>query len=215
MDTCYCKINSLWKRDLKGKVLQGEFSLPEFEYLQDNEWIWTEKIDGTNIRLIWDGTTVTFGGRTDNAQIPAKLVSHLREHWGDPELWDAAFPNASPDAPVAVYGEGYGAGIQKAGILYRADQGFIAFDVRVGPWWLSREGLQDVAGKIHCGVVPVVMRGDTNDAEVWVAEPHAIEGVEFSAPLPEKVEGLVGVPAVPLFARNGDRIIVKIKRADL
>jgi hypothetical protein len=32
----------------------GDFACPEFELLQDYEWDWYEKVDGTNIRVIWD-----------------------------------------------------------------------------------------------------------------------------------------------------------------
>jgi hypothetical protein len=42
--------------------------------------------------------------------------------------------------------------------------------------------------------------------------PAAISGID--SPIFE-AEGLVGSPAVPLFARNGARIIVKLKGCDL
>ena len=46
----YPKIQSIFKRDENThKFIDGVFSLPEFEYLKDNLWIWTEKIDGRNI----------------------------------------------------------------------------------------------------------------------------------------------------------------------
>ena len=37
-----------------------------------------------------------------------------------------------PDGAAVLYGEGYGAKIQKGGGNYRADQDFVLFDVRVG-----------------------------------------------------------------------------------
>lgn len=50
----YHKINSIYKRDEKTKEFTNEFSLPEFEYLKHNLWEFTEKIDGTNVRIIWE-----------------------------------------------------------------------------------------------------------------------------------------------------------------
>lgn len=51
----YPKIPSVFVRDEKThKFIDGQFRCPEFEYLQDNLWLWTEKVDGTNIRVIWD-----------------------------------------------------------------------------------------------------------------------------------------------------------------
>ena len=45
-------------------------------------WEWTEKVDGTNIRLIWDGHNVSFAGRTDKAQIPDHLLEKLEQLFG-------------------------------------------------------------------------------------------------------------------------------------
>ncbi|MCP4215045.1 MAG: RNA ligase family protein, partial [bacterium] len=70
----YHKIQTVFKRDPENRhktLLEGEFSIPEFEYLQDNDWIFTEKVDGTNIRVMFDGEKITFGGKTERAQIPA------------------------------------------------------------------------------------------------------------------------------------------------
>ena len=48
----YHKIQSIYKRDEKTrKFIEGQWSLPEFEYLQNNRWLWTDKVDGTNIRV--------------------------------------------------------------------------------------------------------------------------------------------------------------------
>ena len=52
----YHKIYTIFKRNPKTKyktLLEGKYSLPEFEYLKDCIWVFTEKIDGTNIRVIW------------------------------------------------------------------------------------------------------------------------------------------------------------------
>lgn len=77
----YHKINSPFKRDDRGKFIIGDWAQSEFEYLQDNLWSWTEKIDGTNIRVMWDGQSIRFGGKTDNAQIPVKLLTNLSDHF--------------------------------------------------------------------------------------------------------------------------------------
>jgi len=48
----YPKINTIWKRDEsnKFKIIEGDFSKQEFANIKN--WQITEKIDGTNIRLI-------------------------------------------------------------------------------------------------------------------------------------------------------------------
>lgn len=49
----YQKIQTIYKRDENKKVILGNFSRPEFEYLQNVNWRYTEKVDGTNIRIIF------------------------------------------------------------------------------------------------------------------------------------------------------------------
>jgi len=189
---------------LKNKFDQDAWAKPEFEYLCDKPWMFTEKINGTNIRIHWDGHKAALGGRTDNAQLPAKLVEMLNDSFPE-ELFEQAFG----ESEATLYGEGFGAGIQKGGV-YRQDQGFALFDVRVGDWWLKREDVEDVASKLGAEIVPVVAQVTLN---------HMIHVVRCGA-LPSsawgnaKPEGVVGTPVVPLFNRAGERIIVKIKYKD-
>lgn len=198
----YVKINTVWKRDERGRVIEGDYAIPEFDYLKDCEWAWTEKVDGTNIRVGWDFGVVEFGGRTDNAQIPSHLVNALREMF-PAEKFAAAF-----DGGVTLYGEGYGAKIQKGGGNYRQDQSFVLFDVQVGQWWLRRADVEDVARKLNIDVVPFIGYGPLSWGIETVQRGLESRWGEFPA------EGLVGRPAVELFDRKGDRILTKIKARD-
>lgn len=91
----YHKIHTLFKRDLKTKrIIPGRYSLPEFEFLKDNWWVFTEKVDGTNIRIMWDGTNITFGGKTDDAQIPTNLLSKLQELFHNKEIGEGTLTDA-------------------------------------------------------------------------------------------------------------------------
>ena len=56
----YHKIQTAFLRNPEDNfktLLCGEWALPEFKLLKDIEWIWTEKIDGTNIRIMFNGET--------------------------------------------------------------------------------------------------------------------------------------------------------------
>lgn len=200
----YTKIQTLWKRDDRGVVVIGDYSLPELEYLAGNFWTWTEKIDGTNIRLHWNGAEVTIGGRTDNAQVPARLVANLAPLI-DPGLWKSVFPDADD---VTVYGEGYGAKIQSGG-MYRPDQALIVFDVLVGPWWLRPADVADVACRLGLDVVPALTPMSLTLAWTSLCAGH------FDSAWPgARIEGYVGRPAVELFSRKGERLLVKMKVRD-
>ena len=200
----YTKIHTAFKRDERNVIIPGDWSLPEFRYLSGKDWAWTEKVDGTNIRLHWNGSEVTVGGRTDNAQVPATLVANLAPVL-DPILWKSAFPDADD---VTVYGEGYGPKIQSGG-MYRKDQALIVFDVLVGRWWLTDENVADVAAKLGLEVVPQV--GAFTLEQAW----GAVAGGQITSRWDgARIEGLVGRPAVDLFNRKGERIIVKMKVKD-
>ena len=68
----YPKIETAFERDDATFKVNPD-NLRNSVYSIIREWQWTEKIDGTNIRCIWDAAAgkLTFGGRTDNASIPA------------------------------------------------------------------------------------------------------------------------------------------------
>jgi len=201
----YHKIQTIYKRDPATKhktLLLGEFSVPEFGYLQDNEWVFTEKIDGTNIRVMVQDGRVEFGGKTDQAQIPARLEGHLRETF-DAETLVRMFADGT-----CLYGEGCGAGIQKGGGNYYQDQRFVLFDVKVGEWWLKREAVEDIAAELGIPAVPVIGRGTLGDLVEMCQNGFTSQWGEFPA------EGIVARPAVDLRTRGGQRIITKLKRKD-
>ncbi|NIN67528.1 MAG: hypothetical protein GTO63_23060, partial [Anaerolineae bacterium] len=54
MSHSYPKMLNLFKFHEPTKGRTTEFSCPEFKYLQYTDWVLTEKIDGTNVRVIFD-----------------------------------------------------------------------------------------------------------------------------------------------------------------
>jgi hypothetical protein len=206
----YHKIQTVYKRDQENNnktLLEGQFSLPEFEYLQHNEWVFTEKVDGTNIRISQEepGGKLRFKGRSDNSSIPATLVEHLNDTFLPMQ---ALFASVFPGAQVCLYGEGYGPKIQKGGGNYRKDASFVLFDVNIGGWWLQRQDVVDIAHKLAVKVVPVLGRGS-----LLSMVEHARAGItstwgDFQA------EGYVARPATEMCTRNGHRMITKIKCKD-
>lgn len=110
----YPKIETVFERSVDGskKLIEGKFRNETVHFLSDNPWVFTEKIDGTNIRIYWDGHKVTFGGRTDRANIPTDLVNYLNETFDTLEA-EELFEQKFGDAEVILFGEGYGPKIQK------------------------------------------------------------------------------------------------------
>lgn len=101
----YHKIETLFERDEKTKkLIEGKFRNETVEFLKDNIWEFTEKIDGTNIRIYWDGHKVSFYGRTEKAQIPQLLVNRLIELFGG-ETNEQLFEQKFGDQEVMLIGE--------------------------------------------------------------------------------------------------------------
>ena len=146
----YPKIETLYERDDKTHKLKPELILKNPVYGIIKTWQFTEKIDGTNIRCTWKDNTLTYGGRTDNAQMHTDLYKHLQVTI-TPDKMKAAFPDCEE---VVLYGEGFGAGIQKGGGEYQQAKGFILFDVLIGKWWLSHDNVVQIAERLELPVVP-------------------------------------------------------------
>lgn len=212
----YHKIQTLFKRNMdlpKNPIVIGDYTCSEYKYLEQNMWLFDEKIDGTNTKIFFNGLDLVFGGKTDDAQMPAKLVKHLQDKFL-PQLDKFKELFVKPldvvdnvEQSIYLYGEGYGGKIQNGG-KYRPDESFILYDIKIGNWWLKRKNVKDIAKQLSIDVVPEIGQGTLKDLveRVRAGVPSAFG--DFIA------EGIVARPAVPLFARNGQRIITKLKHRD-
>lgn len=204
----YHKIDTIFKRDPSTnfkRLMIGDYSNDAFAYLANNIWVFTEKVDGTNIRvMISPEGSLSFGGKTDSADMPAALVGAL----------EAQFLPIASDLHVAfpegacLYGEGYGGKIQAVG-KYRPDSAFVMFDIKVGDWWLQRQAIEDVAVKFAIDVVPIVGEGSLHDMIAIVKA-----GTLMSRWGDFQAEGLVAKPKTELCDRSGRRIVTKLKVRD-
>lgn len=205
----YHKIDTLFERDPQTKkLIRGKFRNPMVEYLKDNTWIFTEKVDGTNIRIYWDGHSVQFGGRTDNANIPPLLLRKLEELFGG-EINAQLFEQKFGENVVELFGEGYGEKIQNGG-AYIKGVDFILFDVMINDLFLTRENVEDIASYFNIKVVPILLEGTIEDGVNYVLSHRESVVAENGALL----EGVVGRTKVETFDRRGRRSIVKIKYCD-
>lgn len=205
----YHKIHTVFKRNMETKqktLLEGVYALPEFEYLQRNEWVFTEKVDGTNIRVIYQDGTLSFAGKTDNTQIPIPLFNKLTDIFTPliPKLAEMFSADASD---VCLYGEGYGEKIQSGG-KYCVGNNFVLFDVNINGWWLSRKDVEDIGAKLGIDIVPIIGYGTLTYMVDVTRTGFKSQWGDFEA------EGIVARPRIELTARNGNRIITKIKHKD-
>jgi len=203
----YEKIQTLWKRDPEKKysIMIGEYSKPEFSQIK--EWVLTEKIDGMNIRVIYNKEGVRFAGRTDNAHIPVSLFEMLTKTFTIEKL--SSVFDLEKANEIILYGEGYGPKIQKGG-NYRKDQSFILFDVLIDGIWFDVEPVSTFAYELGVDSIPVWGRGTIKSIERLIrTKPRSsLEGSSCN------IEGFVCRTDPLLLDRFGNRVVWKLKVKD-
>lgn len=207
----YPKMQTLFKRDMKThKIIPEDLSRAEFSAVQ--KWIFTEKIDGMNIRIEYDNSDLCYGparwfsGRTEKSNIPNDMFLYLEKEFKF-SLLEKVFGNTKN---VVLFGEGYGGKIQKGSSLYREDNGFILFDIYIDGWWLERESVEHIAHELGCKCVPIIPGSTIKDGIAYVlSEPQSL-----ITETPTIAEGVVAKSDPLMFFRNGDMIAWKLKVQD-
>lgn len=206
----YEKLQTIYSRDVEGskKLIEGVYRDPTIKFLKDNNWEWTEKIDGTNIGIVWNGYEVSYQGRTERSEIPKPLLDKLKSIFDNPEV-EQLFEEQFGERNVVLFGEGYGNKIQGVGNKYIPnDVGFILFDLWIGGNYQSRKDVERAAKMFNIPVVPIVGHGTLDEAVSFVkTHPKSVIG-----DLP--MEGIVCRPKLELRDRCGERVIVKVKWKD-
>jgi hypothetical protein len=210
MHGTYPKIQGLFKRDEKGKFIDGDYSLDAFRTLRFVPWIWVEKYDGTNIRVGIDTLgRIEIRGKTDRADLPQDLIDHIKDL--EPmKVFEGA--GASLDN-VTLYGEGYGGKIQKGSATYGPDKKFVAFDLRIGDYWVPREDLRGICNSAGIPFAETLLVGDIYDAV------HGVQSLVVDHGQGEFVpEGVVGQPQGGPFYLHPNpeaRVMTKVKAKDI
>lgn len=242
----YQKINTIFMRDANNVIMPYDgFVEPEFEYLRSLKWRAEEKVDGTCMRIevtkeiVPSETSVVpevagvkfnvrIAGKTDNAQIPPKLLKHMEEKYPKEKVlaslglkefipveeWETDHNWLSydqiPDL-YTIYGEGYGNGIQKGGNYIKNGNEFIVFDVKVNDIYLKTDARDDIATKLGAPIVPFIGYFTLDEAIDFVRKGFKstiAENPDYMA------EGLVLRTDLGLRNRMGKRLIVKVKYED-
>lgn len=219
----YHKINGLykrWRKDLHTEDMLpegvswndfkiGEFSCPEFKYLFTNDWVWSEKLDGTNIRLYLSMTdnalVVNVRGRTEKANIPKPLMDWIST-WVETNSSKILNTFSFTDNSIIIlYGEGVGEKIQSGQAFGK--QHFKLFDVYIDNYWLEKSAVAEIGTALNLDTAPYWI-GTIQDAI------DKVKSLPKSAFGDFIVEGYVGQPAVRLFNAKCERIVTKVKVRD-
>jgi hypothetical protein len=214
MTFTYPKIETLYNRDARGVVIEGDYRnllFPVVKY-----WQVTEKIDGTNIRVeLTENGEVNFYGRKENSQIPQPIVNYLTKTFTKEKMQQLWISDEK--YPIILFGEGYGKGIQKAGELYRNDVSFRLFDVVIFYHnriiWLDWEDIRKFAWNLQINTVPFLGEKTLGETMLMVKDGfYSSVAIEDSNKYDVVAEGVVAKS--PFYDRNGNRVIFKLKTKD-
>jgi len=207
----YPKIETLFNRNPDTfKVNTQSIKLKEFDLI--DKWEVYEKIDGTNIRVVWYNNEFSFSGRTSKAELPKELEAHLKDIFNESKttVMSSLFPS---DKTVYFYGEGYGHKIQN-GKGYSDKQKFILFDILVvtkcsESIFLNRDSIEDIALKLNLDVVPYL--GTINKTEIIELVSKGFPSKIGNVPV---CEGIIASTNPLLLTRSQQRLMFKLKHSD-
>jgi hypothetical protein len=156
----YASIETIWNRDTTtNKLLWGDLRESVNAMIAMDQWVPTLKIDGANIRVIYSSDGKIIRGRTDKAQMTTKVLAALHESTPSLEAMIEKF-DIDEHRIITLYGELYGAGVQKGGQNYREDKSFILFDVHMAntqhntAYFLSWDNIVGIANSLDIDMVP-------------------------------------------------------------
>lgn len=203
----YRKIQNVFKFDEKYKKIV-DLNEP-FKSLSELTWVGTEKVDGTNIRIHWDGHKIEIGGRTDKAQFQDDLKTYLDSIFLTEEM-EYIFEQVFGEKDVMIFGEGYGPKIQNGG-TYSDTPKFIVFDIDINGYHLNRTKVNEVSEKLGLDSVPIVFSGDIYDAIKFIgSNPNSRINAKH------EMEGLVlELEDLDIYDSKGERIKCKCKYRDI
>lgn len=217
----YPKIETLFDRNENTfKVVEGKFRRPEFSLI--SQWLVTEKIDGTNVRVeVYSDGSVLYKGHTDKAQMQTTLIEWLQTAL-PPSKFEGVFEldqHEEPKLSAVLYGEGYGVKIQKGGNYRNSGVSFRLFDVAVfgesRVYWLDWKDTVDVASKLGIDTAPFLGVGDLVTCVDWGKSPvrSLVSSAENGNPDYIR-EGIIAKTEPPLFNKVGQRLMWKLKVKD-
>lgn len=164
-----------------------------------------EKVHGTSAHVRWKEGALGFSSGGEKHERFVGLF--------DEEKLTEGFKSLAHEK-VVIYGEAYGGKQQGMRDTYGADLCFIAFDVRIGDFWLDVPNAVQVAESLGFEFVP------------WEKGPAEIEWLDSQKDRPSRVaqlrgmgddkksEGVVLRPPFEVTLNNGERVICKHKRDD-
>ena len=165
-----------------------------------------EKVHGTSARIVWKNNKLQYvsGGMSyaTFTQIP------------DFQFLNTLLIEEFLDTDLTIFGEAYGGKEQGMSAVYGKVPSFIVFEVMIGDVWLNVPNAEDVANKLNLEFVPYEKVSTDLDSLNAERDRDSIVAIRRGMGEGKLREGVVLKPLIEMTKNNGDRIIVKHKRAE-
>ncbi len=212
--TKYEKFNSPFKKD-DNFINTMELS----QILPVGIWIKTEKIDGTNIRII-----LTKPDEEGNREIHiASRKFILNQEDKSSKIYFDCIKEVNlhkikeyfkeVNSTVTIYGEGYGAGVQKGGI-YSKQKNFRVFDIRIGLAYQDFKYVEKVCIDNQLNLIPILGQVEEITYKECLTSLNKFKDTLLKGGDGGKPEGIVYKFNPVLLNKYKERLIFKVKFKD-
>lgn len=173
-------------------------------YLSDLQWIYRRKLDGSNMRVQWNGEQALWNGKSNAYQCGSDITEYMNNVFQE-EIFEEKFGR---DKNVVIFGEIMGPKVQ-TNELKLDSPSFIVFDVNINGTWLYPGDVCSIADYFGLNTCYTYMDGGLGHSDTLENLIKRVAGGEF-----KDWEGIVAHPLVELRDQGGHRVIVKIKNRD-
>jgi hypothetical protein len=164
-----------------------------------------EKIHGTSAHVAWRDGAVWFHAGGEKHENFVKLFN----------AFDLAqkFQEMGHEK-VVIFGEAYGGKQQAQSWRYGKDLKFIAFDVKVGDWWLDVSNAEQVTTRMGLEFVSYVRIPTDIESLDAARDAPSVQAKRNGIVEDQRMEGVVLRPLKEFHDNSGERIISKHKRPE-
>ena len=177
---------------------------PELEYLAKNLWVYKRKLNGENMRVLWNGEQAIWNGKTNDFETDAETTEYMNTTFLE-EVFEEKFGH---EKQVLLFGERMAPKTQGNELGLESVE-FVLFDVKIGDTWLAPENLRAIAKYFGLRTCYDFMRPEDEKRNYAQTLENLID--EVAKGRFENWEGIVASPATGLYNRKGERLICKIK----
>lgn len=177
---------------------------PELEYLAKNLWAYKRKLNGENMRVLWDGEQAIWNGKTNDFKTDAETINYMNSIFQE-EIFEEKFGR---EKRVLLFGERMAPNSQGNELGLKKME-FVLFDVRIGDTWLAPENIRAIAKYFDIRTCYDFMSLEDRKKNHIDTLENLIDKVSNGKL--KDWEGIVVSPATGLCNRKGERLICKIK----